>query len=87
MALKFLVMLIRHDYPLPTIGVKLLVNGLINDALVVRKVCKVDYSEYMVTFTIVCMQVAIAGVILVLQQQKRKCVKVPVDVEKQGIID
>ena len=31
------------------------------------------------------MQMAIAGVILVLQQQKRKHMKVPVDVEKEGI--
>ena len=29
---------------------------------------------------------AIAGVILVLQQQKRKRTKVPVDVEREGII-
>ena len=28
---------------------------------------------------------AIAGVVLVLQQQKRKHMKVPVDVEKEGI--
>lgn len=31
------------------------------------------------------MQMAIAGVILVLQQQKRKHMKVSVDVEKEGI--
>ena len=31
------------------------------------------------------MQMAIAGVILVLQQQKRKHMKVQVDVEKEGI--
>lgn len=38
MAMRFLVMLIRHDYPLPTVGVELIVNGLINDALIIRKV-------------------------------------------------
>lgn len=38
MALKFIVMLIRHDYPLPIFAVKLIVNCLISDTLVVRKV-------------------------------------------------
>lgn len=38
MAMRFLVMLIRHDYPLPTVGVELIVNGLINDVLIIRKV-------------------------------------------------
>ena len=38
MAMRFLKMLIRHDHPLPTSGVKLIINGLINDALAVRKV-------------------------------------------------
>ena len=42
MALEFLTMLIRHDYPLPTSGVKLIVNCLINDALAVRKVCFIN---------------------------------------------
>ena len=38
MAMRFLIMLIRHDYLLPTVGVELIVNGLINDALAIRKV-------------------------------------------------
>lgn len=38
MAVRFLVMLIRHDYPFPTVGVELIVNGLIHDALAIRKV-------------------------------------------------
>ena len=38
MAMKFLIMLVRHDYPLPINGVKLIVNCLINDSLAIRKV-------------------------------------------------
>lgn len=38
MALKFLIMLIRHDYPLPAVGVRLIVDSVVNDALSIRKV-------------------------------------------------
>ena len=40
--MKFLIMLIRHDHPLPTIGVKLIVGALIDDTLAIRKVKLID---------------------------------------------
>ena len=39
MAISFLVMLIRHDYPLPAEAVRMHVQNLVHDALSVRKVC------------------------------------------------
>ena len=38
MAISFLVMLIRHDHPLPTVAIELLTRNLVHDALAVRKV-------------------------------------------------
>lgn len=38
MAFRFLLMLIRHDYPMPVTGVRLVVNSLVHDAVAVRKV-------------------------------------------------
>ena len=38
MAINFLVMLIRHDHPLPTAVVRLHTQNLIHDTLTIRKV-------------------------------------------------
>lgn len=38
-SIQLLVMLIRHDYPVPVRAAKLLVNCLVHDSLTVRKVC------------------------------------------------
>ena len=57
MAMRFLLMLIRHDYPFPTVGVELIVNGLINDALVIRKVSLRLRTEFPFTvgvFAVIC---------------------------------
>ena len=112
MAISFIVMLIRHDHPLPTEAVKLLTHSLVHDALVVRKVlsatvnviifstflyvnpfstdklCHVLYCTVICTqkrFRVVLLlQMAISAMKYILQQQKRKYKKVPVDILKEG---
>lgn len=83
MAMRFLKMLIRHDHPLPTNGVKLIVSGLTNDAVAVRKVPAL-YCNISMFLKYTIIQMAISGLVLVLQQQKRKHRKVPVDMKKEG---
>ena len=82
MAMRFLLMLIRHDYPFPTVGVELIVNGLINDALVIRKVSLRLWTEF--PLLLVYLQLCVAGLTMVLQQHKHKHKKVTVNVEKEG---
>jgi hypothetical protein len=82
MAMRFLLMLIRHDYPFPTVGVELIVNGLINDALVIRKVSLRLCIEFLLL--LVFLQLSVAGLTAVLHQHKHKHKKVTVNVEKEG---
>lgn len=58
MAMRFLMMLIRHDYPFPTVGVELIVNGLINDALIIRKVgLRLYWTSFSVVIILLCVVV------------------------------
>jgi hypothetical protein len=48
MAISFLVMLIRHDHPLPREAIQMHAQNLVHDALIVRKVgvaeLKINYQ-------------------------------------------
>ena len=77
MAIKFIVMLLRPDHPLPVRGVSLLVNSLIHDSLAIRKVSQLASNDS--SFTHILVQVAIFSMPQILQQLKRAHPMVPVD--------